>query len=87
MYADALSSYPAYKQLCQLQFDQWFEFGLQVGLTEEDLHSVEKDQNPTASTLLAAKIKNVELQWKDIIQSLVKIGEYQQAESVCTEQG
>ena len=87
MCADPLSSYPSVKQMSKLSVHQWFELGLHLGLTEDELHSMEEGQNPTASTLVAAKVKNIELKWKDIVASLVRIGEYQQAERVCTEQG
>ena len=87
MRADPLSSYPSVKQMSKLSVYQWFELGLHLGLTEDELHSMEEGQNHTASTLVAAKVKNIELKWKDIVASLVRIGEYQQAERVCTEQG
>ena len=87
MCADPLASYPSYNQLSQLKVDQWFELGLEMGLTEDELHSMEKDRNTTASVLVAVKVKDIELQWKDIFPTLVRIGEYQQAERVCREQG
>ena len=85
--ADHLCSYPSVRQISKLCVHQWFELGLHLGLTEDELHSMEKGYNTTASTLVAAKVKNIELKWKDIVASLVRIGEYQQAERVCTEQG
>ena len=47
----------------------------------------EKSRHPTTEIFLAAKIKNIELKWKDIIQALLKIEEYKVADDVCSDQG
>ena len=84
---DPLPLYPTLEQLSQLECDQWFQLGVCLGLGNDQLETIKKSQHPTAATLQAAKIKNIEMQWKDIVEALVSIGEYKLAESVCTQQG
>ncbi len=86
-HVDPLSSYPTLEQLCQLECDQWLQLGVRLGLGNDQLETIKKSQHPTAATLQAAKIKNIDMQWKDIVEALVSIGEYKLAESVCTQQG
>ena len=86
-YVDPLSSYPTLEQLSQLECDQWLQLGVRLGLGNDQLETIKKSQHPTAATLQAAKIKNIDIQWKDIVEALVSIGEYKLAESVCTQQG
>ena len=71
--ADPLSSYPTAKLLNQLKVDQWL--------------SLKKSPHPTEATLLAAKVKNIDLKWKDVVESLLHTGEYKLAETVCSQQG
>ncbi len=89
MCADPLSSYPSLEQLSQLECDQWRQLGVHLGLDNDqlDCSCIKKSQRPTAVTLQAAKVKNIDMQWKDIVEALLSIGEYQLAESVCTQQG
>ncbi len=82
-YVDPLSSYPTLEQLSQLECDQWFQLGVRLGLGNDQLETIKKSQHPTAATLQAAKIKNIDMQWKDIVEALVSIGEYTLAKSVC----
>ncbi|XP_064388594.1 death-associated protein kinase 1-like isoform X4 [Halichondria panicea] len=84
---DPLSSYPTLEQLSRLECDQWLRLGVRLGLGNDQLETIKKSQHPTATTLQAAKLKNIDMQWKDIVESLVSIGEYKLAESVCTQQG
>ncbi len=84
---DPLSSYPTLEQLSQLECDQWLQLGACLGLGNDQLETIKKDQHPTAATLRAAKIKNIDMQWKDIVEALVSIGEHKLADSVCTQQG
>ncbi len=86
-YVDPLSSYPTLEQLSKLECDQWLQLGACLGLGNDQLKTIKKSQHPTAATLRAAKIKNIDMQWKDIVEALVSIGEYKLAESVCTQQG
>ncbi len=86
-YVDPLSSYPTLEQLSQLECDQWLQLGVCLGLGNDQLETMKKSQHPTAATLRAAKIKNIDIQWKDIVEALLSIGEYKLAESVCTQQG
>ena len=87
VYIDPLSSYPTLEQLSQLECDQWLQLGVCLGLGNDQLETIKKSQHPTAETLRAGKIKNIDLQWKDIVKALVSIEEYKLAESVCTQQG
>ena len=87
MCVDPLSSYPSLEQLSQLECHQWLQLGAHLGLDNHTLDSIKKSQHPTAETLQTAKIKNIDMQWKDIVEALVSIGEYKLAESVCAKQG
>ena len=87
VYAAPLSTYPTAKQLSELKVDQWFKVGLQLGLTEYQLGHLKKSSQPTAATLLEAKKKNIDLNWKCVVESLLLVGEYKVAESVCSQQG
>ncbi len=84
---DPLSSYPTLEQLSQLECNQWLQLGVRLGLGNEQLEAIKKSQHPTAATLQAAKTKSIDMQWKDIVEALVSIGEYKLAESVCTQHG
>lgn len=86
-FADPLSSYPSFKQLIELRVEQWFKFGLHLGLTEDQLEVIRKNQNPTAVTLVAAKTKNISMKWKQVVEGLLRIGDYQLAKSVCSKYG
>ena len=85
--ADPLSSYPTAKMLSQLKVDQWLKLGHHLNLTDEELESLKKSPHPTAATLITAKSKNIDVTWKDIAESLLHIGEYKLAETVCSQQG
>ena len=86
--ADPLSSYPTAKLLCQLKVDQWLKLRHHLNLTDKKLESeLKKSPHPTAATLLAAKVKNIDLKWNDVVKSLLHIGEYKLAETVCSRQG
>ncbi len=69
-----------------MEFDQWLQLGVCLGLSNDQLETIKKSQHPTAATLQAAKIKNTDMQGKDIVEALVSIGEYKLAESVCIQQ-
>ncbi len=64
-YVDPLSLYPTLEQLSQLECDQWLQLGVRLGLGNDQLETIKKSQHPTAATLQAAKIKNIDMQWKD----------------------
>ena len=87
VFADPLSSYPTAVQLNELKVEQWFNLGLKLGLTEYRLKTLKQSSQPTAATLLAAKVKNIDLNWRHIVESLLLVGEYLVAESVCNQQG
>ena len=85
--ADPLSTYPTAKQLGKLEVDQWFKLGLQLGLTSYELESLKYSTQPTSSTLIAAKVKNIDLNWKHVVKGLLLVGEYEVAEMVCSKHG
>ena len=85
MIVDPLSSYPTLEQLSHLECDKWLQLGDRLGLGPDHLGTI--SQHSSAETLLAAKLKNIDMQWKDIVEALMSIGEYKLAESVCSQQG
>ena len=87
MCADPLSTYPTAKQLVEVKVDKWFKLGQQLGLTEDQLESFKRSPQPTAATFLAAKAKNIDLNLKHVVESLLFVGEYKVAETVCSQQG
>ena len=42
---------------------------------------------PSTETFLAAKVNNMELKWKDVLEAILSIGEYQLADRVCSDRG
>ena len=86
-YAEPLNSYPSAKQVSELQVQDWQTLGHHLGLTEDEVGSIDKHRNPTAAVLRVAKGKNIDLTWKGVVDSLFKAGEYAVAERVCSEQG
>ena len=86
-YAEPLNLYPSTKQLSELQVQDWQTLGHHLGLTEDEVGSIDKLHNPTAAVLRVAKAKNVDLKWREFVDGLLKAGEYAVAERVCSEQG
>ncbi len=72
--------YPSLEQLSKLKCDKWRQLVVHFELDNDQLDSIKKSQHPTAATLQTAKVKNIDIQWKDIVKSLVSIGEYNLAE-------
>ena len=87
MYTDPLSSYPSTELLRELQVAQWRELGAHLGLSEDQLEDANKSPQPTAAVLLAAKVRDIDLKWNKIAESLLRVGEYDAAEGVCKEHG
>ena len=87
MHTDPLSSYPSVELLSKLQVAQWRELGAHLGLSEDQLEDAEKSPQPTAAVLLAAKVRDINLRWNKIAESLLHVGEYDLAESICNKQG
>ena len=85
--AGFLSICPSVEHLIDLKVVHWFELGKHLGLTEDVLENMNNSQSPAAETLLEARIKNRDMQWKDIVEGLRKNGEYELAASVCSIQG
>ena len=85
--AEPLSTYPSARELAQIQVQEWVALGLHLGLTDDEVKSIDKDLDPTVAILLAAKFKRTEIAWKDVVEGLLKIGEYKQAEMICSKQG
>ena len=82
-----LSGYPSANQLSQLQLDQWYKLGVHFRLTNVQLEEMKKSSNPTAAVLLAAKVKDINLKWIQLLEAFLRVGEYKLAESICNEQG
>ena len=85
--AGPLSSFPSIKQLSNYQVRKWEELGHLFDLTLDQIIQTGKSRYPTTEVFLAAKIKNMDLKWKDILQALLKIEEYEVADHVCSDQG
>ena len=85
--AGFLSICPSVEQLIDLKVVHWFELGKHLGLTKDVLENMRNSQNPAAEILLAARVKNKDVQWKDIVEGLRKNGEHEVAASVCSIQG
>ena len=66
---------------------QWFKLGIHLGLTEDQLKKSELSENPTGAVLIAAKVNNIDLNWKQVTEGLLAIWEYILAESLCNDHG
>ena len=87
MCADPLSTYPSYKELSQLKVDPWVRLAVHTKLSKDKIETIRRSGNPTAKIFIAAKKENLDFKWKDVLEGLLAIGEYELAERVCTEQG
>ena len=89
MCADPLSTYPSYKQLImsQLKVDPWVRLAVHTKLSKDKIETIRRNRNPTGKIFIAAKKENLDFKWKDVLEGLLAIGEYELAERVCTEQG
>ena len=58
-----------------------------LGLTKDQLEEAKKSPNPTASVLMAAKGRDIDMQWGHVVEALLRVGEYELAKSVCNEEG
>ena len=87
LYTDLLATYLSAKQLNNLQANQWYEVGTHLRLTKDELEEAKKSPYPTASVLMAAKGRNIDMQWGHIVEALVHVGEYDLAKSICNEEG
>ena len=85
--SDPLTTFPSYEQLGQLRIEQWLKLGAHLHLSEDQLKTSELSNNPTGAVLIAAKINNLDLNWKQVVEGLVVILEYKLAESLCSEHG
>ena len=86
-YAEPLNSFPSAKQLSELQVQDWQTLGRHLGLTEDEVGSIDKHHNPTAAVIRAAKGKNIDLTWKGVVDGLLKAEELAEAERVCSQLG
>ena len=87
LYTDPLAIYPSAKQLSNLQVDRWRELGIHLGLNKDQLEEAKKSPNPTASVLMAAKGRDIDIQWGQIVEALLRVGEYELAKNVCNKEG
>ena len=87
MCAESVNTFLSAKHLSELQVQDWLTLSHHLGLTEDEVEDIDKQQNPTAEVLRAAKVRSIDLTWKDIVKALLKIEEYAVAEKVCHVQG
>ena len=87
LYTDPLSNYPSAKLLSKLQVDRWRELGAHLRLTEYQLENAKKSSQPTMAVLLAAKVRDINLKWNQIVESLLRVGEYELAKGICNKHG
>ena len=87
MCTDPLATYPSAKQLNNLQTSQWYEVGIYLRLTKDQLEEAKKSPNPTASVLMAAKGRDIDMQWGHVVEALLRVGEYELAKSICEKEG
>ena len=66
---------------------QWEKLGSHFELMKDQIESIRRNESPSAATFIAAKVKNLELKWKNILEGLLSVGEYELAEHICIEQG
>ena len=85
--AGPLSGYPSIKQLSDYQVNNWHEMGLQFHLSVVQMEHIRNSKYPSTETLLAAKVKNMELKWKDILKVFLSIKEFELAEHICRKRG
>ena len=85
--AGPLSGYPSIKQLSEYQVNKWHELGVHFHLSESQMVHIRSSEYPSTETFLAAKVKRMKLNWKDILEALLSIGEYEVADRVCSERG
>ena len=85
--AGPLSSFPSIRELSQLPIDDYKALGSCLGLSEDEMGHIRNAQYPSTETFIAAKVKNVELRWNDILRALLSIGKYELADQVCNERG
>ena len=87
VYADPLSEYPSIKQLSEIVVDKWHELCGYFHLTEDEMECIRNSRFPSTETFLAAKVKNMDLKWKDILKALLSIDEHELAHCVFNKQG
>ena len=63
-------------QLSEFQLRKWYELGLHFNIPKDQMEGIRKYRHPTTETFLAAKVRNMELRWKDIVKGLLRIGKY-----------
>ena len=71
----------------QLHADRWQELGAHFGLAKDQLEEAKKSLNPTAEVLLAAKVKDINLKWSNIVEALLRVEEYEVAKGIANEHG
>ena len=85
--AGPLSGYPSIKQLSEYQVTEWHKLGLYFHLSEDQMGHIRKSEYPSTETFLTAKVNNMEVKWKDVLEAILSIGEYQLADRVCSDRG
>ena len=84
LFAGPLSEYPSIKQLSEYQVYKWHETGL---LSKDQMGPLRNSQYPSTEMFLAAKVNNMKLKWKDVLEAILSVGEYELARQVCKKRG
>ena len=56
-------------------------------LNKDQLEEAKKSPKPTASVLIAAKGRDIDMQWSHVAEALLHVGEYELAKSICDKEG
>ena len=90
---DPLHDYPTLVRLSELPVDNtWFEIGVQLGLSPEELSTIIERKNETTqdrkiSMFRAARIKLSDLRYDILVKALFLVGEKELSREICTEKG
>ena len=89
---DPLHDYPTLVQLSELPVnDIWFNIGLHLGLSQEELSDIERRNQTTQerkiSMFRSARIKISNLKYDNLIKVLVEVGKRELSGDICTERG
>ena len=89
---DPLHDYPTLIQLSELPVDDiWFNIGLHLGLSQEELSDIERKNQPTQerkiSMFRSARIKISDLKYDNLIKAVFEVGNKELSGDICTERG
>ena len=87
LFTDPLHAYPSIKQLSLVKVKKIDELCDYFQLSEDQMCHVRDSQHPTTEIFIAAKVKNMGLRWKEILEALMRMDECSQVGLVYSEQG